>query len=96
MSNIRNFLILSTSHIKQETAEELDCAEYYSGNSSVLAGGPFSEYGWFMYAQDCNPDGKVPSELMDVFAYANAHDCDYVLFDRDAEVIEELPTWEWS
>jgi hypothetical protein len=27
--------------------------------------------------------------------YAQDLGCEYVLFDRDAEVIDDLPSWDW-
>lgn len=27
--------------------------------------------------------------------YAKAHNCDFILFDRDAEVIANLPSYSW-
>lgn len=59
------------------------------------------EYGWLMWVPS-DPDDSaaldaddIPLVILDVQLYARKHDCDYVLFDPDAEIDPNLPTWEW-
>ena len=37
----------------------------------------------------------IPSELVFVMGYAAANGCSYIRFDRDGDIIDDLPTWEW-
>lgn len=37
----------------------------------------------------------IPSELAFVMGYAAANGCSYIRFDRDGDIIDDLPTWEW-
>lgn len=54
-------------------------------------------YGWFIYVPTVEklqaPD--IPPDLKAVLEYAHAKGFSYLLFDRDAELIEELPTFDW-
>lgn len=89
---VRNTLVISTSHVTAVTAAMLDTTPL---KDWPVVGGPCGEYGWFVYAHDEDVDGKIPVEMMAVFRFARRCGCDYVLFDRDGEVREELDTWEW-
>ena len=91
---IRKTLVLSTAHITYETnrmLRETDAEEW------PCVGGPYSAYGWFVYAHEENlGEGKdrIPDELFAVMQFARAKGCDNVLLDEDAETVDELPTWE--
>ena len=85
-------LVLSTSHVTAATARLLD---HTPRPDWPVSGGPHGLYGWFCYAHDEDPQGNIPLEMMNVFWFARENECDYVLFDRDADVIDELPVWEW-
>ena len=95
MPYIRKFLDLSTAHLGERDKELLDL--YAAPDSTV---GPLTikgVYGWFMYATD-DPAGyseaDLPTHLRAISAYARKHGCDYVLFDSDAAVNEELRVFE--
>jgi hypothetical protein len=72
-------LDLSTRHLPFEVCQDLN------GFPGVLAD-ERSEYGWFVW---------VPEDIDQHVAEIDAEDCQYVLFDRDAKVNPDLPTWEW-
>jgi hypothetical protein len=91
MLEIRNFLTLSTGHVSEATAKILDNNKL---EDWPCFGGTVSTVGWFIYAHDENP-GDIPADLFAVFEYARKHNCPYVLFDCDADTIEELPTFDW-
>jgi hypothetical protein len=38
---------------------------------------------------------EIPSEIVTIWRYAEKHDCQYVLLDRDAEKNPDLPTYDW-
>lgn len=90
---IRKILVLSTAHVTAETAillNETDCQKW------PLVGGPYSEYGWFVSAHDGDAlDRETSPDLIAVIAYAKSKDCSMILFDRDADTVDELPTYEW-
>jgi hypothetical protein len=61
-------------------------------------GGPYSEYGWFVYAHDDNVgvgDNVIPDELFNVMLWARRQNVSHVLFDQDADTVEGLPTFDW-
>jgi len=89
---IRSFLTISTAHVSEQTATLLDNTPE---KDWPVSGGLFSTYGWFMYAHDEDCSGDIPSDLMAVFTFARSHGCNYVLFDCDADAVDNLPTYEW-
>lgn len=100
---IRSFLVLSTAHLPEKTAQMLDEVQWGSPESERDAdrpptcGGTYGGYGWFMYVQDeghDETDAEFPG-LGQVFAFANKLGFSYVLFDRDAETVDGLPTYDW-
>lgn len=94
MSVIRKFLDLSTAHLPQSVMEGL------SGFENVVAY-THGEYGAFLWVpddpQESNDfmDEPIPAEVLAVQLYARSLGCDYVMFDRDADTDEALPTWDW-
>jgi hypothetical protein len=57
--------------------------------------------GWLMWVPN-EPDAYAaehtegpPAEVLAVQRYARTLDCDYVLFDRDADQVADLPAWDW-
>lgn len=83
-------LDLSTAHLPQELAEDL------SGYAGVTA--HELPYGWLLYVpeQQAGGDGaEPPAEVLAICRFARAHGCAYVLLDRDAETVADLPTWDW-
>ena len=79
---IRSFLTLSTAHITKRTSDRLTKCNYNYGN-----------YGHFVYVG--GPHWDMPGDLLEVSNYARACGCQYVLFDRDGDTIDKLPTYEW-
>lgn len=92
---IRRFLDLSTAHVSEETGSWLDrqtlpdLATYPHVHEMVGTG-------WFVWADpDPSPETQVPDDLRALFTYARSQNCDYILLDRDAETLDELPTFDW-
>lgn len=106
---IRRVLVLSTAHLSRLTRAWLgstlddrdgsgqgvthrwiDC-----GAHSVLAYP--HEYGWFVHNHDLfemEASGFEQRDLMACFAWAHRHDCDLVMFDRDAPEDHRLPMYD--
>lgn len=90
MPNIRKLLDLSTAHLPQEILENLPSLPATVAHAT--------EYGAFLWVPNDPDEGFVempPPEVLRVQLYARSLDCDYVLFDVDAEIDPNLPTWEW-
>lgn len=88
---IRKALCLSTSHVTRETAALLDSNE--ARQFKRIIGGDYDNAGWFIYCSQ--EQGDIPDDLFRVMQFALQHDCQHLLFDRDADLIAELPWWEW-
>lgn len=92
---IRRFVVISTAHVSETTARRLDTTP---AKEWPCAGGPYGEYGWFVYAHDENAgvgDDAIPADLFDVMCWSCANGCDYVLFDCDADAVDGLPVYDW-
>lgn len=85
---IQQILDLSTAHIAQSTAEWL-------GNESDLILYPKGEYGWFINTASEEFPEDTPPELMDLIQHAKAIDCDWLVLDRDGDILITKPTFDW-
>ncbi len=90
---IRKMLDLSTAHLP---------ARFFEPGCD-LSGADLTESGMLLWvaadpAADAAPgaseDDRAP-EVLAVRRYARAQGCDYILFDVNAGVCPDLPTWEW-
>ncbi len=96
-ATIRRFLDLSTSHL---TAEQREYGGR-DGDRSAWGGAVVEvhEYGFWLWVPDDPKESsraseeRVPRNLLAVQLYARRRGCDYVLFDRDAEVNKDLRTF---
>jgi hypothetical protein len=98
MARTFKVLDLSTAHLPEAVAATL--TSDIRGYEGCIADehGERGEYGCWVWVPD-NPGDwdacKVPDELLRVLLYARGLGCEWVLFDRDAERVAELPIWEW-
>lgn len=90
-------LVLSISHITEEI------------NNALLQGnfGTFSYYpkeagfdinGFFIYVPHKDENLKsfdLPDCVEGIFRYAQSHDSEWILLERDAEIRPDLPVYEW-
>lgn len=96
MPVIRSFLDLSTAHLPPRFFED----------GATLTGRHPTEHGMLLWvpesadeirkvgaSDDC--DDAAP-EVVAVRLYARALGCDYILFDGDGPVADELPTFTWG
>lgn len=89
MSNVRRFLDLSTTHLRPATREA-----FGQRLDLVSMTGP---YGWLLHVPE--EDGARASlaaftELPAVFRVARTEDCDFVLFDADANADDRLELFD--
>ncbi len=89
---IRRFLDLSTAHLQPADRLFLE----FSANPGLLGGlaAMAGTYGWFVYAHDERCCEGISDVLWAIFERAQALGCDYVLFDADGPVLEDLPVFE--
>lgn len=87
---VRKFLTLSTAHVTDDTRRILDETKV----SDWPVFGFRGAYGWVVYAHD-ESDWEIPQDLWGVCEYARKNDCDYIMFDADADIIDDLPHYEW-
>jgi len=93
-SSVRLLLNLSNAHLPEQLGKSgLDTAP------GVLAHP--TDSGWLMWVPN-NPDqsaaatvDRVPETVLAIQRYARSLGCDYLLFDADADRVDNLPTWDW-
>lgn len=52
------------------------------------------EYGWVVFLPEKEAEG-IPAWFAPIMEHASRFDCMIVNFDRDADVIDGLPMWDW-
>ena len=82
---IETILVLSTAHLLPHTCN----AWLWETDQSVW---PKGETGWFIHIPDTDPEG-LPSDLAECFLLARAQNCDWIMFDAGAPVLNLLPTY---
>jgi hypothetical protein len=86
---VRAFLDVSTGHLAPATRGWLDAMTDADAPSSCMRG----PHGWMIYG--CSDSAHHwPEDLARVHAYAIAQACDYVLFDGDGPILDDLPWLE--
>lgn len=101
-----SFLFLSTSHVSAACLEKMNNVQWgarihernHNPDDPIAPtiGGPYAEYGWFLYAQEEGHD-EINFEfegLGSVFAYARKHGYDWVLLDCDEDPVDDLTVYE--
>lgn len=90
MIEITKMLALSTAHLTEQT-----CNSYLPGWE-----GPAykkGEYGWFVPIFDDCVESVEPaaSDLKECMLKAIAEGCDWLMFDRDVDTIDDLKVYDW-
>ena len=83
-NGVASMLDLSTYHMPASSPDwgELRVAEH--------------EHGWVVFVPGREYAERIPDWAEQVVARAIEFDCILINFDRDSEVVEGLPTWEWG
>lgn len=89
-TNERKYLEISTAHLKQKTLEGLSAMEP-----------PYTyeyEEGIFMSVPDKNETNisDMPKDLRILLQYAWINGIDLIRMDRDADVIDDIPVYDWE
>jgi len=86
--SIEPMLVLSTAHLPPAVMALVSAQD-----RNITRTIPH-DYGAIVYAHDENLNPDLPAEVAVVLAYARSRGCDWVNFDRDADTVGDLPTWD--
>ncbi|MED3554117.1 hypothetical protein [Cytobacillus praedii] len=97
-SVVTKMLEISNAHISEETSNWLD--NEINNENSVLVVYQKLQYGWFISLPEDLVDGEVdyitvPEDLIRIIEFAKSENCTWVMLDRDAMTILELPIFDW-
>lgn len=91
---IHKTLVLSTAHMTLEDSEIIPFA-----HNVGLVVYELEEYGWLIYVNPEMLDIARLNDFSDAFKQAiklaQDNECAYLRFDRDANVVDELPSFDW-
>jgi len=98
----KSILDISTGHVTLPSREWLDAQAVISAayRDEAKDEAPISTiagfgYGWFLTANPSESALKrMPEDVKAILAYARSRRCAYVVLDRDADAIDELPSYE--
>lgn len=99
MLEIARMLTISTAHISKETADLL--AGDVDFGIDVCWGACLSvynkgDYGWLVFADAANTGHPgMPADLAACLRLAQENDCEWLCLDRDGDVVESLPVYDW-
>ena len=82
---IRKILFLSTAHLDPDSGQQAN-PQWASMTS---------EYGFLVYVGTNWVLREAPECVQRAAEVARRNGCEYICFDRDADIIDELETWEW-
>jgi hypothetical protein len=87
-------LDISTGHMTQDDNQVLELNRDTDGPMPAYE---LKEYGWLVYVGELEDNWKedMSPAFVEVLKKAQELGCDYVRFDRDGRVYDELPTFEW-
>lgn len=90
-------ITLSTAHITEETSHLLD-DEWVVDKWGLIVYAKGS-YGWFIHIPEdvdfSTEDCKTPQDLRRCIQYTINVDCEWLCLDRDGDIVDELPTYDW-
>jgi len=93
MQNLRKFLELSTAHVPEDVAKQIDQGLFPKPPAYT------NEYGWVFHVpetvQDCLDMGVTDESFLRIMALAIIWDADYVMFDQAVEPVKWLPSYDW-
>jgi hypothetical protein len=99
---IRRSLVLSMAHITPEmdasleafanddqTIDHLDLSQVEQLSFDAVT------YGYQIFVPEEALEVDVAPMFAPMFALARKHNCTWIVLDRDADVCDDLPVWEW-
>lgn len=96
--DIRKLLVLSTAHITPQEGELLN--NWTPEKFDIpFACGPFENYGWLIFV-NLDIDEEIGWQdfpnIWILFQYAQRHNCDFILLDKDGPLVEDLTIFKWE
>lgn len=94
---IHKMLVLSTTHIRPETADNFrlltdDVPRIFFPKAAHDG----EEYGWFIpISPEMHWSHTVSEDLRAIRKIAEREGCSWIMLDQAGEEIDELPTYEW-
>lgn len=84
--NIQKMLVLSTAHLPGPiTPDSAPEPIWYEKG----------EYGWIVFTHLFQTPLNTSPELIHIMTCAAKMGCDWVMFDRDASIHPDFPTFDW-
>ena len=91
---IAKYLDCSSTHITEQTFNQLVDEEIISVTSHKKETDGIL-YGVFVHVPDkLDQEDDVPDDLADMFDYARAMDCYWIIFDVEGEIIDTLHVYD--
>ena len=101
---IDQMITISTCHISQETAKVLEDSSEEKTSLYLPATYTKGKYGFLVYVgedftgdriKDSDACQDVPDDLYECMKLAKKQGCVWLCFDRDAMVVDNLPSYDW-
>ncbi len=92
---IRAYLDICTSHLTQDTVDNLTAGKYISVPVYDYEEGMFIIITNKILHQNMDINKEIPIDLRRVLAYAKQNGITLIRLDRDGEEIGALPTYDW-
>ncbi len=96
---IEKMIVISTGHLTEKVAEILDEAAMDAPPYCELEWAPAftRDHGWLFHVPKLEDmlETDPPECLRNIFAFARAAGCDWVMLDSDGERVEGMPWHEW-
>ena len=98
---MREAVKMSAGRVKFEasggvTQETVKAIEDITSDKNVLWDPSFTrDQGWVFCVDMAGKYEKAPADLQDMIAFAHGQGCDWLMFDCDANVVDELKTYDW-
>ena len=94
---ISKMLTISTAHIHPYHVKFLD-TEARNIRADIVVYEK-AKYGWFIYTGEVMfaewRISHVPFSIKDCMTLARNNGCDWLCLDRDGELVDDLPEYEW-
>lgn len=90
------YCVLTTAHVSTATASSLDewCSSAATDRPINVAS---TVYGWFVPVREVDEptQARLPADLLAAMKFARERGFDHILFDCDADGVEDLPQHNW-
>lgn len=96
MAIVKLVLDISTAHLPQKYGDENSEDSLDKLHGLVVDALETGYEMWIPGSPERRQLGyEIPEEVYQIQMFARYLGCDYVRFDRDSDVVDTLPTWEW-